>query len=372
MDLTLNDTQELIQDGARRLLTDAYDSDVIRAAEQSDVGFAAELWTQIAELGWTALALPEDVGGGGCGLLDLCILAEQLGRAAASTPLVDTAGFAASFLRAIEPTTLSAELLRQLATTATVIVPALADADNRDDRSAPSSVLTEADDGVSVSGAKVLVPFAHAAQVLLVSVTTPNGDPAVVAIDADADGASRTRHDATGGVPLFLVEFDDVTVAPECVLARGAAADRALDAARDAATVLATAEAVGLCEAMTLLGAEYAANRKQFGQPIGGFQAVAHRLADMRINTDACRLLVAEAAWMLDQGGDATLEVAGTKVFANEVVVEMIHSAHAVHGAIGYSTEYDLQLFTRRARAFCLSHGDTDRQTERAAVALGL
>ena len=372
MDLMLSDTQEMIRDGARRFLADSLDPDAVRVAEASADGVNSEIWAQMAELGWTALALPEDIGGGGAGLVDLCLLAEELGRAAASTPLVATAGFAAAFLQAVEPTALTRSMLSTLATSDAVITPALADAAGRDERSAPASVLTETDAGATISGAKAMVPCASVAQVLLVSLRASDGEAAVVAVDRDAAGVRWARHGATGGDPLFHVEFDNVSVPAGGVLARGRAAQQAIDAGLDAAAVLATAEAVGCCEGMIRLGSEYASNRQQFGRVIGSYQAVAHRLADMRINTDACRLLVAETAWLLDQGRDATLEVAGTKVFANEVMVDMVHAAHTVHGAIGYTTEYDLQLYTRRARAFCLSHGDTDAQTERAAVALGL
>ena len=372
MDLMLNDTQEMIRDGARRFLADSLDPDAVREVEASADGVNPEIWAQMAELGWTALALPADIGGGGGGLADLCVLAEELGRAAASTPLVATAGFAATFLGAVEPTAATRDTLSTLATSGAVITPALVDAAGRDERSAPSSVLSETHAGATISGAKTMVPYVSVAQVLLVSLTTPDGESAVVAVDRDAAGVKWTRHGAMGGDPLFHVEFDKVPVPADRVLARGPAAERAIDAGLDAATVLATAEAVGCCEGMIRLASEHASSRQQFGRVIGSYQAVSHRLADMRINTDACRLLVAEAAWMLDQGRDATLEVAGTKVFANEVMVDMVHAAHTVHGAIGYTTEYDLQLYTRRARAFCLSHGDTDAQTERAAIALGL
>ena len=372
MDLMLNDTQAMIRDGARRFLADSLDPDTVREVEASADGVNSQIWAPMAELGWTALALPEDIGGGGAGLVDLCVLAEELGRAAASTPLVATAGFSAAFLQALEPTAVTRDMLNTLATSDAVITPALVDAAGRDERSVSSSILTETDAGATISGAKAMVPYASVAQVLVVSLTTPDGEAVVVAVNRDAEGVSWARHGATGGDPLFHVEFDNVAVPGDRVLARGGTAERAIDAGSDAATVVATAEAVGCFEGMIRLGSEYASSRQQFGQAIGSFQAVAHPLADMRINTDACRLLVAETAWMLDQGLDATLEVAGTKVFANEVMADMIHAAHTVHGAIGYTTEYDLQLYTRRARAFCLSHGDTDAQTERAAVALGL
>ena len=372
MDLNPNETQEMIRDGARRMLAEVIDPDAVRAIEATPDGLATEVWDQMTSLGWTGIALPERIGGGGGGLVDLCMLAEELGASAASTPLVATSGFAAPLLASLAPSAAIDDVLAKLATTNAIIVGALVDADGRNERSTPTCRLTEADDDFIVSGTKVLVPFASVAETLLVATGTEAGELAIAAIGADAKGVSVSRHTTTGASPTFEVTFDQVSVPSDRILARGAAAENALDAALDAATVLATAEAVGQCESMIRISAEYATNRVQFGQPIGKFQAVSHRIADMRINTDALRLLALESAWLLDEGREATLEVAGTKVFANEVVVEMIHTAHAVHGAIGYTNEYDLQLFTRRARAYCLNHGDTDQQSERAAVALGL
>lgn len=372
MDFRLNETQTMIQDGARRLLENSFDSDTARQAEASEHGFSQDMWKQICELGWVGAALPEDVGGGGLGLLEVSVLAEELGRAATSTPLASTAGFAATVLQKAAPSTVTQELLSRLATSDAVITPALAEPDGRDERSTPTLVFTEAGEGGTVSGIKIMVPFASVASLYLVSMVSANGDPLIAGVRSDAEGISITRHRALGGDPLFQLEFADVAVNADHIFARGDDALRVIDLGLDAATLIATAEAVGNCEKMVLLGAEYAVNREQFGQKIGGFQAVAHPLADMRIDTDACRLLVAETAWMLDAGEDASLDIAASKVFANEVIVGMVHAAHAVHGAIGYTMEYDLQLFSRRARSFCLSYGDTGAQTERAAVALGL
>ena len=132
------------------------------------------------------------------------------------------------------------------------------------------------------------------------------------------------------------------------------------------------AEAVGYCEGIIRVAVEHATVREQFGQPIGAFQGVSHPLADMRVQTDAFRLLTLEAAWLLDQGRPATLEIASAKVLANDAVEKITVDGHRVHGAIGYSKEHDVQLYTRRARAFSVAWGDTERQIERAAVALGL
>lgn len=372
MQFNLNEMQTLIQDGARRLLTESLDSEAKRDVEVSEHGFSTEVWSQMSELGWTGAALPEAVGGGGLGTLDLAVLAEEFGRAAVSVPLIVSSGFSAEMLQNVDETAFVTETLKSIAGGDAIVTAALIDKGARDERSTPLARVQKGNAGGTVSGSKIMVPYASSAQLLLVSVLTEDDEPALVAVDKAAKGVSFDRHMATGGHPLFSVEFDNVEIDADRILATGAAAQQALNKALDVAAILSTAEAVGNCEGMLLLSAEYAATREQFGTKIGSFQAVAHPLADIRIQTDAIRLLVMETAWMLDNGKDVTLEVAETKALANDAVVKMVHSGHAAHGAIGYTMEYDLQLYSRRARAFCLAYGDTQSQTERAAVALGL
>lgn len=372
MEFKLNETQTMIQDGARRFFQESMDTSKVRDIEESRDGFEPDLWAQMTKLGWTGAALPEDVGGGGCGNVDLCVLAEEMGRAAASMPLAETAGFAATMLQIVSQTPVTQDLLTRLATSDLVVTPALVELNGRDERSIPECTLDEAGTVGKINGTKILVPFASAAQTLLTSLISKTGDLIVAAVDIDTPGITMERHDLTGGAPKFRVNFKDVQISSEDILARGDDARKAVDAALDAATMLSIAEVVGSCEAIIKIATEYTGTREQFGKKIGSFQAVAHPIANMRVNTDACRLLIAEAAWMLDQGQDASLEIAETKVFANEVVVDMVHAAHAAHGAIGYTMEYDLQLHTRRSRAFCLNYGDTLSQTERAATAMGL
>lgn len=372
MQFTLNETQQLIQDGARRFFQESLDSSKVMDAENSEHGFPKELWTQMTQLGWTGVGIPESFGGGGCGNVDICILAEELGRAAASLPLAETAGFAATVLQAVEPTPLVKSLLSDIAASDKIITPALTEPDGRDERSKPKCQILESSAGGKVTGTKVMVPYASSAETALVSLISQTGTLVLAAIDLEAPGITISRQKGIGCTPLFQVTFENIEISVDKVLARGEDAEQIISAGLDAATMIGVAEVVGNCEAMIEISADYTKTREQFGKKIGSFQAVAHPIANMRINTDACRLLNLESAWKFDQGGDASLEISETKVFANEVVVDMLHAAHAVHGAIGYTMEYDLQLFTRRARAFCLSYGDSDRQTERAAVAMGL
>ncbi len=371
MDLNLDGELKELQDTARAFASAEFTTGHVRRAESSADGFAAEQWAEIVGRGWNWAARPGSVGGGHS-LLGLCVIAEELGRVAASTPLVVTSGLSASLLKAVAPSPTVDRLLEELATPGTVVTAALVEDSGRDERTPPSLRLRTNSDGCTLTGTKVLVPYASVAEAILVTAAAPDGEPVIVAVDGRASGVTTSRHETTGGDPLFRVQFDGVALADDCVVARGDAATGALDAALDAAAVVAMAEAVGYCEGIIGLTVGHAKTREQFGQAIGSFQAVAHPLADMRIQADAVRLLTLEAAWLLDQHQPATLEVASAKAYANAVVAEIAIDGHRLHGAIGYSNEHDLQLFTRRARAFCLAYGGTDEQLERAASAMGL
>ena len=372
MQFQLNETQTMIRDGARRFFSTEFDSAKARAVENSADGFSQENWSELSRLGWSSVALPETFGGGGLGVVELCLLAEELGRAAASTPLLVSSGVAGTCLASLPPTPLTQDLLKMLGETDSVITAALIDEAGRDERSEPKLCLEEVEGNLRLSGVKQLVPYASVARVLLVSSSTPEGETAIVAVDRESSGLSMRRNQTLGADPLFEVRFEDVLVSDDHILSRGDDATRALDASLEVATVMAMAEAVGYCEGIIRLAVEHATVREQFGQPIGAFQAVSHPLADMRVQTDACRLLTMEAAWLLDQGRSAALEIASGKVLMNEALEKITVDGHRLHGAIGYSMEHDVQLYTRRARAFCVAWGDTERQIERAAVALGL
>jgi alkylation response protein AidB-like acyl-CoA dehydrogenase len=146
----------------------------------------------------------------------------------------------------------------------------------------------------------------------------------------------------------------------------------AVEPARLHAAVGALAYAVGAAERALELTVEHAKTRVQFGRPIGSFQAVAHRCADMRSEIDAVRYLVYQAAWSLASGRPSALEAGAAKAYGNEALRRVFMHAHQVHGAIGFSTEHDLQLFTRRAKAVELSWGGAASHRERVAQAMGL
>jgi alkylation response protein AidB-like acyl-CoA dehydrogenase len=303
----------------------------VRSLEAGEPGYDPVHWATMADLGWTDLAPVE-----------LALVAEHLGRGPLPSPLIVTGALRNALPR------LAAEVPPAAVLTVAVLTPG---ATNEWDR----PVVVDSD---PVSGTFLLVPYAAAAEIVVVS--TAGG---LVAIDPQADGVTLARHHALGGDPVYRLDCARVAARPVA---------GSLAAALDHLAVAALAYAVGAAEGALALAVRHARDRHQFGRPIGSFQAVAHRCADMRAEVDACRMLARRAAWALDRERDPEFAVASALSYANDALRRVAMHAHQVHGAIGFSTEHDLHLFTRRIKAFELSYGATAWHQERLAAAIGL
>lgn len=367
MDLTLDDDQLLLAASARQLFERSYTTESARDAEDQPDGFSADLWKQACELGWPGIALPEECGGAGYGALELAILAEELGRGAATLPLLSSYAATLPILWAGSDGVRSRWLTSLAAGEA---VAALAVTDPRGE----ALHVTATDDGWMVSGTTVAVPFGCVADVLVVRVdlAAPAPGTSLVAIAADVPGVSRRRHDTFAPDPFAAVSFADVTIGRDDVVGDALVLQRAFAHQ----TVVDTAYAVGLAGGALALAVDHASNREQFGRPIGVNQAVSHQCVDMRVEIDAMRVLAWQAAWRLDRDDadpeGAARAVALANAYARDVLPGVFARAHQVHGAIGFTVEYDLQLFTRRAKAYELTGGGAAHHLEQVARGIGL
>jgi alkylation response protein AidB-like acyl-CoA dehydrogenase len=361
MDLSLDDEQRMLAETARAFVDRSCPPEVARAL---DAGAPEpQLWPIIAGAGWPGLVIPEAHEGAGRGMAEVVVVCEQLGRGPVPTPLVATTALAALPILWLGTDEQRRRWLPGLARGTSVGTLALLEPGMRDEWDAVRIPAAP-----RVSGTKILVPWAAAATLMVVA--TAAGlrivEPASPAVRASV-------HDSLGGDPLSRVVFDDADSEP---LGRADDGRATLDRALDHAAIAQLACAVGAAERALELSVQHAKDRHQFGRPIGSFQAVAHRCADMRADIDACRYLAYRAAWALDRGDGgadaAAAAVAAAKAYANDAMRRIFRNAHQVHGAIGFSTEYDLHLFTRRAKAFELSYGGGARHRERLADAMGL
>jgi len=371
VDLTLDDDQRLLADSARQLFERSYTTESVRDAEQQPDGFSAELWAQVGELGWPGIALPEEHGGAGYGLMELAVLAEELGRGAATLPLLSS--YAATLpLLWSGSEALRAFHIPRLTSGEAIAALALVEPGGGHERSTPSVSATPSGDGWLLTGTKLAVPFGCVADLFVVNVDLGDGGPTLVVVEADAPNVDRSAHDTFSPVPLAAVTFNQVVVVPEDVVGDAPVLERALAHQ----TVVDTAYAVGLCDAALALAVEHASNREQFGRPIGVNQAVSHQCVDMRVEIDAMRVLTHQAAWRLDHHDHnpsaAARAVAVANSYARDVVPSVFARAHQVHGAMGFTMEYDLQLFSRRAKAYELTGGGAAWHLEQVARSIGL
>lgn len=371
MDFNLSDKQVELQNAVRDLFSHRFTTDNMRDAEQSADGFARDMWEASVGLGLSGMIIADEFGGRGTALLDACVLLEEVGRVGATLPLVAGAGLSAAILQAAPAGTHRDRCLSDIAA-GKIMAPALIDAEARNEWDSVQLPLTDDGDEVVLSGKKIMVPFATSADELLVSAVSPTGDTTICVVDPSAGGVTLTPHHSGTGVPVASVEFDAVRVAKDRVIVQGQDALAALHKGLHIGSLLATAEAVGLSEAIKAITTQYVAKREAFGQPIGAFQAVAHPCADMHINAETIRLLTYQAAWMVDNDKDATEEIASTKALANELFERAANDAFCVHGAEGFAEACDLQLFMRRIRSFCQTMGETHESLERAAQSIGL
>lgn len=345
MDLRLDTEQQLLVNAARGFLARVCPPQRVRAMERDPRGYDPSLWREMAGLGWLR---------GDASTLDVALLLEEMGRALLPAPFVHTVVLAAPLLAARN--WLDAIGAGELV--ATVAIEATVQAD-------------VAGDEIVLDGGHPLVAYAEQAELIVLSARAHDGTIMLVAIEPTS-GVSCARRSTLHAEPTYDLAFNHVRVLRERIVAVGAEAERMIAATRARAALASLAFMVGAAERVLEMTVDYAKARTQFGRPIGAFQAVAHRCADMRSDIDALRWLVYQGAWCLGQGDKSTLAVSAAKAYGNEALRRIFMHAHQVHGAIGFSTEHDLHLYTRRAKAAELQWGSTGLHLEQVATAMGL
>jgi alkylation response protein AidB-like acyl-CoA dehydrogenase len=360
----LTDEQQAIKSTANGFLASRFKSERIREIADSDSGFDEAGWKEMAELGWAGLALPEEWGGQGLGIVDLAILFEELGYALAPSPLLSNtvAGLALAFAGSDEQ---RERWLRPLAAGELRGAPALLDAGSS---AVPLKFELEAEeggDGLVLNGEKTLVMDAASADFFLVA--TADGRRHIV--ERDADGVTvRPEESIDLTRRLSSVKLDGVRVASENTLP-GAAGDY-LPVFHRACVALA-AESTGVAQRALEMSVEYAKDRQQFGRPIGAYQAVSHRCAQMLLETENSRSAVYGAAWAADAEPESLpLAASMAKAYASDAGWRVPDMAIQVHGGIGFTWEHDLHFFLKRGRANAASFGDAKWHRERVADAV--
>lgn len=372
MDFGLTETQELIRTSAREFLADRADSSIVRAVADGDSEALASLWKDIIELGWQALTVPEDHGGAGLSFSDLAVLLEELGANLSPTPIVESA-ITSHLLDRYAPDELKSELLPGAASGEILITPAIVERDGSWDTDKTTVVATRSGSNLVITGEKRFVSFAEQATHALTLVQTEDGEPALVVIPIwKATGVDQTPVKHASGVPVSSLGFNEVEIPVTNIVATGDEAIAATEELIAAGAVARAAQLAGLGRAVVDATVEYTSNREQFGQPVGSFQAIQHHIAEMAIEAKKVNHLAHAAAWSFSRDGYSPERVAQAKIAASEKISALCWTAHQCHGAIGFTWEHDLHLYTRRAMAWKTDYGDSAFHKAKLASVMGL
>jgi alkylation response protein AidB-like acyl-CoA dehydrogenase len=370
MDFGFSEEQELLRAELRKFLAEHAPSAELRRIAETPEGFSRALWKQMAELGWLGLTVPEAYGGAGLGFVDWVVLLEETGRALLPSPLVSSALCAAALRGGSEAQ--RALWLPRLADGSAIGSVAILEAS---DHLAPEGVALAGrreGDGFVLSGEKLFVGDAGAAD--LFAVAFCKGDaPESISLALVERSAPGVAAEDLPGIDLTKrsgrLRLDGVRVPRAALLGEAGAAWPAVARLLDLGAFAAAAEAAGAAEAALQLTVSYAQQRIQFGSPIGRFQGVKHPLAEMYVDVESWKSLVYYAAWALDAGHpDAPLAVSRAKAYASEAFARIGIDCVQLHGGIGYTWEYDAQLFLKRSKWVRPAFGDADFHYQRVAA----
>jgi alkylation response protein AidB-like acyl-CoA dehydrogenase len=376
MDFAFSEEQDMLRSSTRDFLAKECSSKVVRKLMEAPGAYDEALWRKIAGLGWTALGIPEQYGGVGT-FLDLIVVLEEAGRALMPGPFFATMGLAVPALIEAGTEAQKKEVLGAIAQGSARATLALTEPSGRWDAGAVTLSAKPSGGGWKLDGVKLFVPDAEAADYMVV--------------------AARTRGEGEDGISLFLVKgrppgmkvtplktldmtrrwsevrFDGVTLDADSLMGPADKAWPHLKRALEWGTAALCAEMVGGTQKVLETSTEYAKTRHQFGKPIGIYQAVSHKLADMLVLSESGRSATYYAAWTVDaDAADRSLAASMAKAYVSDAYRKVAGDGIQVHGGIGFTWEHDMHLYFKRAKSSEVTLGDATYHRELVAQALDL
>ena len=375
MEVDLTDDQEFFRSTTRKFLEAECPLATVRALEDDADGFSPTYWKRGAELGWTSMLVPEEQGGGsltGEGLLDLVLVAEEMGRLVSPGPLLPTSVVADAIASAGSAEQRDAVLPGIVAGE---VIAAWAFAEPRARWRAEGVALTatRAGDGYVLAGRKTPVEAAAQAHQLLVTARTDEGLTQFL-VPADAPGVTITPLKSLDLVKRFAtVDFDDAAVPASAVVGTVGAAEGDVERQLQVAIALQCAETCGALERVLEFTLEYLNDRYSFGRPLSSYQALKHRIADLKTWLEASLGTATAAAEAVQRGDDEAADVVSVaKAYIGDRATELVQDCVQLHGGIGVTWEHDLHLYLRRVTTNRAMYGSPADHHDRLAAALGL
>jgi alkylation response protein AidB-like acyl-CoA dehydrogenase len=378
MNFGFNEEQELLRNTARKFFENECGSDTVRRLMETPEGVSAELWKKLAEQGWLGLIYPEQYDGTGLGLVDLVVLMEEMGRAVAPGPYFSTVLLGGLAILEAGGEGQKKEWLPRIAAGDKRVTLAWMEPSAQLGPAGVTLAAVKRGETFTLSGTKLFVHDAHTADALVVAARTRPG--------AGAEGVSLfLLPKGTKGLEVTLlptmdqtrklceVACSDVTVGADALLGAAGAGWAPLSRVLDRATVALCAEMCGGAQKVLDMTVEYAKIRQAFGRPIGSYQGVKHRAADMLVDVENSKSITYYAAWALDENSpEAPLAVSMAKAYVSDAYRRVAAGGIQLHGGIGFTWEHDLHLYFKRAKGSEFTFGDATHHRERVAQLVNL
>ncbi|MFT3928258.1 MAG: acyl-CoA dehydrogenase family protein [Myxococcales bacterium] len=367
MDFEFSEDQQLLAKTAADFVSKRSPVSRARKLREDATGYEMSVWREMAELGWLSIPFSEQLGGIGGSFVDLALILEHLGRELVPEPFVPSVVLAGTVLAQGGSMEQQERFLKPMLAGETTLALAYAERDLRFDLETVNTVATKQNGSFVLSGEKVWVQNGHAAHHIVVS-AAHDGWLQLFVVDRDTPGLSIQRVDTIDGRRAAVLQFDDVKVASDRLLAQKPGTEL-LDLALDYGAAAAVAEGVGLTQRVLDLTIDYLKTREQFDVKIGAFQALQHRAVDMFIEAQLIRSIAFKSSVLVDQAdpGERRAAVSAAKVQLSVGGKYVTRQAIQLHGGIGCTDEHDIGLYFKRMHVLNTLYGDEEHHVERYA-----
>jgi alkylation response protein AidB-like acyl-CoA dehydrogenase len=374
MDFGFSEDQELLRQSAKDFLAKECPMTLVRKMMDDESGHSPELWKKMAELGWQGLILPEEYGGAGLNFVDLVVVLEEMGRAVLPGPFLSTAVYAAVTLLDAGSDDQKKKYLPRIATGDLIATVAVLEPSGRWDADGIATTATADGGGYRLDGTKLFVPDGHIAELIIVAARKPGSSGkdgvSLFSVDAGAAGVKRTplkTMDQTR--KLAEVVLTGVKVGKDALLGNEGEGWKTIERLSDRGKVALCAEACGGAQQVLDMSVAYAKVREQFGKPIGSFQAIQHKCANMMVQVESSKSATYYAAWAVaNDVPEAPLAAAMAKAYCSDAYRVVAGEGIQIHGGIGFTWEHDMHIFFKRAKSSEVTFGDATWNREIVAT----
>ena len=374
MDLGLNEAQQMLKNSAQEFLEAECPDTYVREMEEDENGYTTEMWQKLAEQGWLGLIIPEKYGGVELEFQDLTILLEEMGRFMLPGPYFSNVVLGGMSIMDSGTEEQKQEYLPRIAEGQIIVTLALNEPSGRWDPEGIELTATETGGKYALNGTKLFVPNAHISDYIVVVARTGDGenDISLFILPSQSNGINQTLLKTIASDRQSEVTFDNVELPASSLLGEKNRGWQTIEKVLKWGAIGKCAEMSGGGQSVLDMTVEYAKQRTQFGRPIGTFQAIQHHCANMATDVEGAKFITYQAAWMLSEGLPADREVAMAKAWVSDAYKRVCALGHQSHGAIGFTKEHNMQLYSRRAKAAELAFGDSDLHLDKVAEIIGL